>query len=318
MIDFCAIDSQTETGLAAALKIFEAEFRYPLGRDRWFTISHGEDYTRFFRAIGEARCFIACRDARVIGVISVSHCRMRKTNDEWVTAAYISDLKVSATGGGRCLLRLLRNAAAWARRAPTTAGFSVIMDGTARRPTAYTGRLGIPAYTELGKLMVLRIPSDLWDANHFCKDWSRAPPKRVRARFGELTRGCFATGGGQPGLRSRMQAAGILLNGGAACGLLEDTRRAKLLLQEDGREMVSAHLSGFGYRKPSDAARLLRGAAWVCRQQGIPALFVCVPMPEGESILKLLPRRGIVLAPATVFGAGFAAGQKWLINTAEI
>ena len=117
MIDFCAIDAQTDAGLAAALKNFEAEFRYPLGRDRWFTISHGEDYTRFFRAIGEARCFIACRDARVIGVISVSHCRMRRTDGEWLTAAYISDLKVSATGGGRCLLRLLRNAAAWARGA---------------------------------------------------------------------------------------------------------------------------------------------------------------------------------------------------------
>ena len=318
MIDFCAIDAQTDASLAAALKNFEAQFRYPLGRDRWFTISHGEDYTRFFRAIGEARCFIARRDAGVIGVISVSHCRMRRTDGAWVTAAYISDLKVSATGGGRCLLRLLRNAADWARRTPTTAGFSVIMDGTARRPTAYTGRLGIPAYTELGKLMVLRMPSDLWDADNFCQDWSQASLERVRARFGELTRGCFATDGGQPGLRSLMEAVGILLNDDAACGILEDTRRGKLLLQEDGREMVAAHLSAFGYRKAGDAVRLLRGAACVCRQQGMPALFVSVPMPHGESILKLLPQRGIVLAPATVYGAGFAAGQKWSINTAEI
>lgn len=82
--------------------------------------------------------------------------------------------------------------------------------------------------------------------------------------------------------------------------------------------MVSAHLSAFGYRKAGDAVRLLRGATCVCRQQGIPALFVSVPMPHGVSILKLLPQRGIVLAPATVYGAGFAAGQKWSINTAEI
>ena len=90
------------------------------------------------------RCFIARRGDRVVGVISVSHCRMRKTDGEWGTAAYISDLKVNASGGGRCLLRLLRDAAEWAQRAPLTPGFSVVMDGTARRPTAYSGRAGYP------------------------------------------------------------------------------------------------------------------------------------------------------------------------------
>ncbi len=318
MIDFCAIDSQTDAGLAAALENFEAEFRYPLGPDRWFTISHGEDYTRFFRAIGEARCFIARRGDRVVGVISVSHCRMRKTDGEWGTAAYISDLKVNASGGGRCLLRLLRDAAEWARRTPLTPGFSVVMDGTARRPTAYSGRLGIRAYKELGKLMVLRIPTEPWAVNDSCNGWSKVSLERVRARFAELTHDCLATDGGQPTLRSRMQAVGILLDGGEACGILEDTRRGKLLFQDDGREMISAHLSCFGYRRASDAARLLRVAARVCRRQRIPALFVCLPMPAGENVLALLPRPGIVLAPATVFGAGFAVGQKWSINTAEI
>ena len=318
MIDFCAIDSQTDAGLAAALENFEAQFRYPLGPNRWFTISHGEDYTRFFRAIGEARCFIARRGHRVVGVISVSHCRMRKTDGEWATAAYISDLKVNASGGGRCLLRLLRNAAEWAQRTPTTPGFSVVMDGTARRPTAYSGRLGIRAYRELGKLMVLRIPSDLWAANDSCNDWSKVSLEQVRARFAELTRDCFATDGGQPALRSCMQAVGILLDGGEACGILEDTRRGKLLFQDDGREMISAHLSCFGYRRASDAVRLLRVAAGICRRQRMPALFVCLPMPHGGKVLALLRQSDMVLAPATVFGAGFAAGQKWSINTAEI
>jgi hypothetical protein len=39
---------------AKALAEFEGQFNYPLGAGRSFRISHGEDYPRFFRAIGKA------------------------------------------------------------------------------------------------------------------------------------------------------------------------------------------------------------------------------------------------------------------------
>ena len=37
--------------LVDALDAFERGFTYPLGNDRRFRITHGEDYSRFFRAI---------------------------------------------------------------------------------------------------------------------------------------------------------------------------------------------------------------------------------------------------------------------------
>src|SRR5215470_7129143 len=40
--------------LAGALAEFEEPFTYPLGADRFFRISHGADYTLFFRAQGNA------------------------------------------------------------------------------------------------------------------------------------------------------------------------------------------------------------------------------------------------------------------------
>ena len=54
-----------KTGLALA--DFEKEFSYPLGPDRSFSISHGADYSLFFRCMGEARIYLA--------EISGKHCR---------------------------------------------------------------------------------------------------------------------------------------------------------------------------------------------------------------------------------------------------
>ncbi len=70
------VDRQPSATLAAQLASFEREFRYPLGSGRWFRISHGEDYTRFFRAIGEARCFVARRQQAIAGVVAVTRCHV--------------------------------------------------------------------------------------------------------------------------------------------------------------------------------------------------------------------------------------------------
>jgi hypothetical protein len=307
--------------LAEALHEFEGGFHYPLGQDRWFSISHGDDYTRFFRAIGDARCFVAERDGRVIGVVSVSRCRLRQPEGGVLEAAYFSDLKVAESSGGRTLLRLLRDSVDWARRTPTTPGFSIVMDGTARDPTSYTGRLGIPPYVELAKLMILRIPCDGMTADG---ESVEAPLQEVHQRFQALTPDHYATAGGDPDIRSRIQSQGIMLSNAGACGIIEDTRRCKLLYRDDGNEMISAHLSCFGYRNAADAVSLLGSAAAWCREHGLPALFVSLPVTDSEAILKrlhceaLVKREALVQAPATVFGFGLVAGKKWSVNTAEI
>lgn len=308
------IDQTPEPGLAAALRDFERQFRYPLGQGRWFRISHGDDYTRFFRAIGEARCFVAQHDGRVAGVVSVSRCRLRRPGGDIVEAAYFSDLKVADSLGGRTLFRLLRDSVPWAQRTADTPGFSIVMDGTARDPTSYTGRLGIPRYVELARLMILRIPTDSLGGGEPVE----ASLPDVRTRHRELTPDQFATAGGRAEVRSEIAAQGLILKTGEACGIIEDTRRCKLLYRDDGDEMVSAHLSSFGYRNAQQAAGLLAAAAAWCRRRGLPALFVSLPAVDSDAVLGLLPQEAIVKAPATVFGFGLAAGKKWSVNTAEI
>ena len=52
-------DERVDSG--PALARFEEQFTYPLGPGRTLRISHGDDYPRFFRAIGDAACFVAER-----------------------------------------------------------------------------------------------------------------------------------------------------------------------------------------------------------------------------------------------------------------
>ena len=79
--------------LARALATFEEQFTYPLGPDRWFRISHGDDYPRFFRAIGEAACFVAERDGRVVGF------HWTKVEDS-IGEVYVVGIDPDAQGGG--------------------------------------------------------------------------------------------------------------------------------------------------------------------------------------------------------------------------
>lgn len=301
--------------LAKDLQEFESGFTYPLGNNRTFRISHGSDYTRFFRAIGDARCFVAERGGRIAGVISVARSDLRTPDGEVVEAAYLSDLKVAMPGDGRTLLRLLRESVKWARRSPSTPGFSVVMDGTARTPNSYTGRVGIPQFAELAKLMVLRIPCGGFGETGKVRE---AKVADVHQCFQSLTSNQIATSGGSPEIRSLIKPTGIVLPDGAACGILEDTRRCKQLFRDDGVEMVSAHLSYFGYRSEKDAVTLLQAAANRCRELSIPAMFVSIPMAKCDALLGQLPCEDIVQAPATVFGCGLPQGLDWSMNTSEI
>ncbi len=309
------LDALPESTLASALARFESGFRYPLGKDGWFSISHGDDYTRFFRAIGDTRCFVADRDGTVVGVVSVARCQLRQPGGVDVEAAYFSDLKVTRPGSGRALLRLLQESVGWARQSPATPGFSIVMDGTSRDPSSYTGRLGIPQYIQLSKLMILRIPSDHRGDTAQVIESSLT---EVGECYRGLTKNDYATAGGSPTIRSRMTPMGLILASGGACGILEDTRRGKRLYRGDGSEMVSAHLSSFGYRTAQDAVSLLKSASVRCREMGVPAIFVSLPWARHEAVLKLLPQNGIVKAPATVFGFGFCANENWSVNTSEI
>src|SRR5438132_11275505 len=104
-----------EASLARLLEKFESQFTYPLGGERRFRISHGDDYPRFFRAIGEAACFVAERQGDVLGTMGVAVRPLLLPDGRTVRSAYLGDLKVApAARGGPVLLRLAQAAQGWA------------------------------------------------------------------------------------------------------------------------------------------------------------------------------------------------------------
>src|SRR5581483_5067432 len=86
--------------LAAALAEFEARFTYPLGPGRSFRISHGEDYARFFRAIGPAICFVAQKGKRVVGTLAVAIRPILAPDGSERRVAYVGDLKIEPGSRG--------------------------------------------------------------------------------------------------------------------------------------------------------------------------------------------------------------------------
>jgi hypothetical protein len=189
------------------------------------------------------------------------------------------------------------------------------MDGTAATPPRYTGRLGIPLFSELGKIMVLRLPTSTETAND--DSWVTAEQRGADCYL-RLSAGRYACPGGNPAERSEMRPLWLMAPGGQACGRLEDTRRAKRLIADDGVEMQSAHLSCFAYQDRSAGAQLLEAALGHAAATGAPALFVAVAAAEADDWRRSLEGMGAVFAPATIYGAGLAPGSIWNINTAEI
>jgi hypothetical protein len=302
--------------LARALDRFEMQFRYPLGTDRYFRIVHGEDYPRFFRAMGEGVSFVAERDGQVLGVMGVALRRLALPDGEERLVGYLGDVKVDPPArGGRTLADLAQAARQWLA-VRVEAAFAVVMDRTAVVPTRYTGRLGIPVFSELGKIMVLRLPTRCMQAP--ARDTWTTTGKGGSACYLRLSAGRYACPGGNPRERSFMEPLWLMEPGGQACGRLEDTRRAKRLIADDGVEMQSAHLSCFAYHHPGAGVELLHVALQQAAARGLPALFVAVPAGEAEEFFRPLAGLEVVQAPATIYGTGLKIGSPWNINTAEI
>src|SRR5262249_33122398 len=144
------------------------------------------------------------------------------------------------------LRRLVRAAADWLKP-QTDCAYSVVMDGTKVVPTEYTGRVGIPEFKELGKVVVLRLIHDGFSRPDWKETYGVTCEHGARS-FRELSLGRFANLGGSPALRSDMKAECLGYPFDLASGRLEDTRAAKRLITDDGLELRSAHVSSFAFR----------------------------------------------------------------------
>jgi hypothetical protein len=237
-------------------------------------------------------------------------------------AAYFGDLKIASSArGGLVLMQLARAVESWLRPR-VQAGFGVVMGGTALTPAAYTGRAGIPDFRKLGHLTILRVSGhDGW--GECPREPMQADDQFVTTReatlecYQRLSRGRYASPVITPAERSKMTPVWFVTPDGSACGLLEDTRKAKRLISDDGSEMLSAHLSCFACKDIAAGTRLLRVALSRALRAGFPALFVSVPETDGPSFQAALSQFAVHPAPAIVYGTGLEPGC-WNINTAEI
>lgn len=291
-----------EAWLGSALERFERQFIYPLGAHDSFTISHGARYLPFFQAMGEATVLVAEEAGEVLGTIAFIKRRIEQAGERR-TAHYLCDLKVApAARGSRVLARLFAEVKARIEQGDSHACYCVVMNGTGRLPTSYTGRVGIPGFQKLADILVMRLPASLG----------------VEVREGEgglIHREGYVATGGDSMLRSKMTP--VRLRGALASGTVEDTRLGKKLIAVSRDELLSAHLSGFAYATPEAGADLVRQAVGVAVKQGLPALFVAVPSEEAEKLRPLLGGE-VLEAPATVYGYDLQPGVDWWVDTAEI
>jgi hypothetical protein len=301
--------------LARELAVFEEPFTYPLGVGRFFRISHGADYTLFFRAQGDAVCFIAENDGHVVGALGTAIRSLWMPEGGNQTVAYFGDLKVAQQArGGLVLIRLARAAEA-CLRPKVRSGFGVVMGGTSLTPGTYTGRAGIPDFKELAKLTILRISKGTDNISGI--EQRVTTPERGLECYRRLSHGRYACPAGATAQRSEMTPVWLVTPDGSACGLLEDTRKAKRLISDDGLEMLSAHLSCFAYSDVATASRLIGAGLNHALHVGLPSVFVSVAEGDAQLLTAALNQFAVHPAPATVYGTGLEPGC-WNINTAEI
>ncbi|CAN5866106.1 hypothetical protein BH11VER1_BH11VER1_26960 [soil metagenome] len=323
-MNFHALTEPPPELLGQALENFEQQFRYPLGDSGFFHISHGRDYLPFFSAMGEASVGVAERDGEVLGTLT----RVKRWLEirsgpkgteapDTLLAHYLCDLKLSpAARGSTVLARIIREAKNPIESSETQKVYCVVMDGTGRLPTDYTGRLGVPAFENLGEIMVLRLSVVKRAMNTPLLPSVSAQEMRKLREL--LPREGYGTVGGMSEHRSLMEPLHWIGQDGLSCGTIEDTRRGKRLFLDSGDELQSAHLSGFAYATAESGAGLLRMALAACAPMDLPALFVAVPRGEFSALLPHLQGIDVLQAPATVYGHGLNPGQDWWVDTAEI
>lgn len=322
--------------LADALDRFERQFVYPLGPGRSFRISHRLDYLPFFQAMGDTRVLVATRHNAVLGTLAIVTRRLLAEGGTTAAATaqaatqpvhYLCDLKVSPESrGGAVLAALFRQAGQIVRASGTHACYAVVMEGTGRLPVEYTGRLGVPPFEQVGRIVVLRLPPRAGGLS----------PAKLRSvdedQFTALRQQAVSTS--PPGvavvppdtlksgssLRSRLAPLHWCNQTRSAGGVVEDTLLGKRLLVGENDELVSAHLSRFWWRPGcgAEAGRFLDSVAFRMAERGYPALFVAIPEGRLAEVRPHLERVDCVEAPARVYGYQVPATADWWVDTAEI
>jgi len=313
------LDDELNVKLQSALQDFEAEFTYPLGENKKFRISHGEKYTAFYQSMGETICLVAIEDNKVFGTFSCAlrHYITSKTNEK-KRIAYLGDLKVTQQKTNTSTYQLIAHQMIEEVQTYTTEAICVVMKGNTKTPKDYTGRLSIPKFNPLYDITILRIDTRI--SNH--PKLTQKPCPHIDSNEFLRFYGLFCQHDyflpEAFDKRSKMTPQYFTTADHKACGILEDTQKAKILYDEQGKEIRSAHLSYFEYENPISAANLLQSAVNISYHNNYPALFVCLPMGKSREITSLLKSLDYEQYGATVYGNDAASKIQLNINTSEI
>ncbi|MFT5128800.1 MAG: hypothetical protein ACI8W8_002419 [Rhodothermales bacterium] len=218
------------------------------------------------------------------------------------------------------LAHLLRAAQCALEPAANGHGYAVVMDGTPLTPDRYTGRLGMPDFVPLDRQVILRIPA----GDVVADGVDDVQMDEVRALYEALNPATFLLLGGRPEQRSMQPIRAVNAGDGRACAVLEDTRLGKRLWDTQGCEIISSHLTHFGFNNVDAGSAIIRAARQACWQDGVPAFFVSL---QPEQVTQLLaagdipltafrPTRPCLAAHSLLIGLGPFTVQKSDLSSA--
>jgi hypothetical protein len=311
------IGPQPGTELQRMIREFEATFLAPLGGGRFFRVDYGEDRTAFIRSLGVGKCLAAEKDGKIVGLAEMAIVDLRHPDGIERPAFYIADIKLRPEARGTLTMgRLVQQGIAWGYQ-HTDFGFAMVLDATPIKPTAYTGRAGITALSEVARTMVVRLPVT---PAGFSRDDERflTGPEEGAAAHRRLAAGRYSIAGGSPEVRSSVEPAWLLHPGGRACARFEDRRNVRRLITDDGTELKPAYLSCFAFDDPHAAVDLVIAALHRADAMGYRALRLCMP-PRDLTALQCLLGPGVVAGvPGAVYAVEGLPMAEWNFSASAV
>ena len=309
------LNEKPDAPLSKALQTFEREFQYPLGENATFTISHGDDYANFYRSMGEATCFLLKKREEIIGSFCYAlRSMVKKENNRKKRIAYLGDLKILPSYKNTRAYYLLAKNMLSILSGKVDSAIGVVMKGTQKVPTQYTGKLNIPYFNPIEEISILQIKTE--------KQYPAHPVETTTAEdfLIAYTNNCsqdyFLPS--DPDARSALQPQWLVTGDQSACGLLEDTLHAKRLFDQNLNEIVSAHLSYFSFKEHTAAITLIKHALSISYSNHYPNLFLALNYDDFKRLQPHLSELHYTVSKATIFGAGAINNLRLNINTSEI
>lgn len=322
-------EDEVPQGYTSRLEVFETEFLYPLGDSQWFSISHGQDYLNFFRAMGQCVLLVAEVGGNPVGSLVL----VRRTLAEYAEGNYqghptyyICDLKIAKCARWTRIPAMLMQAGHEVVRSEGgRSAYGIVMGGTERSPASYTGRLGIPNFRCAGEILILRISAGPTNPEESETEYETVSgqdelSKRLHHRISSNSDGyrVFRPETGNVILRSEMKPGIVTVQHNRGFGVLEDTRRGKTLHLMGQSEMISSHLSALSWTEPQWGAKVIRRAVQESGRMQYPAMFCAVPTTVWPLLQPHLRGLEVQISPAAIFACGLSDDRLWWVNTSEI